>query len=197
MPGVIELRMEHQSRYHVSKETIQQEEHLILAAQKDVSQFEPLYNRYYSQILSFVYHRVETREIAYDITSQVFYNALTSIKKYKTTGVPFSAWLYRIALNELNRMFRSEKVRRCVGIDSNSIREISEETGASDQAESDRKLREAIKKLTPDEITLVELRYFEKRAFKEIADLFETTESTVKQRMYRILEKLKGSLKDI
>src|SRR5687767_5867099 len=96
--------------YHLTAEQIDSEEKLIKAAQDNPRNFEPLYKRYFERITRFVYHRVEDKELAFEITSQVFYKALDNIKKYKPMGVPFSAWLFRIAGNELNQLYRKNKM---------------------------------------------------------------------------------------
>ena len=91
------------SKYHMSEAAIATEQEQIKAAQSNARNFEPLYNAYYERILNFVYLRVESKDIAYDVTAQVFVTALENIKRYISKGVPLSAWLFRIAINELNR----------------------------------------------------------------------------------------------
>jgi RNA polymerase sigma-70 factor (ECF subfamily) len=82
---------------------------LVLAAQQDPREFEPLYSKYYEPILRFVYKRLDTKSEAYDVTSQVFLSALQNLSKYEDRGFPFSSWLYRIAINELNQFFRKKQ----------------------------------------------------------------------------------------
>ena len=89
--------------------TYTEEEKLILAAKKSPEKFSVLYEKYYAQILKFVYQRVVTKDDAYDITQQVFLQAMLSLPKYELRGFPFTSWLYRIAINELNPFLERTK----------------------------------------------------------------------------------------
>ncbi len=92
--------------YHFTKEAIQKEEEQIRLAQQDASKFDVLYNHYFEQIFMFALKRVEDKDVAADITSQIFFKALQNLKKYKPQGLPFASWLYRIARNEIyNRVY--------------------------------------------------------------------------------------------
>src|SRR5580704_5978689 len=96
------------SKYHLPEGELLNEQRAIEDAKSNPARFEVLYNRYYEPILQFVYKRVEGKEVAFDITSQVFLNAMLNMKGYKFMGMPFSSWLYRIALNEINQLYRTD-----------------------------------------------------------------------------------------
>lgn len=179
------------SKYHASREQIVAEEAEIEAARKNPAKFAPLYNRYYARILGFVYQRVETKDDAYDITAQTFIAALENIGKYKSQGVPFSAWLFRIALNELSRTYRKAKVRQAISIDDTQVADVLEEMGEENSAVTDERLMKAIQELEPEEIQLLEMRFFDKRPFKEVCEVLNISETAAKARVYRLLEKLK------
>ena len=185
------------SPYHLTSEQIDSEEKLIRAAQENPRDFEPLYKRYFERIVRYVYHRVEDKEQAFEITSQVFYKALENIKKYKSMGVPFSAWLFRIAGNELNQLYRRNKLQRTVSIDEDGIRELRSDMEDSNQSETDAQLFRALQTLSEDDMELIHMRFFEKRSFKEICDIHGMNESACKMKVYRILEKLKIQLTGI
>ena len=157
--------------YKQTVEQINAEMELVKAAQENPRCFEPLYKSYYKRIVAFVYHRIESKEEAFEITSQVFYKALENLSKYKNQGVPFSAWLFRIASNELNARFKKNKTNRIVSIESESVSELKQsiEEGTSDHLDKD--LYEALGQLSEEEIELIDMRYFEKRPFKEIAEI--------------------------
>ncbi len=180
-----------ESKYHASREQIAAEEAEIEAARGNPAKFAPLYNRYYARILGFVYQRVETKDDAYDITSQTFIAALENIGKYRSQGVPFSAWLFRIACNELNRFYRRSKVRQAVNIDDTQVADILTELGEENSAVTDARLMQAIQQLEPEEMQLLEMRFFEKRPFKDVCDILGITETAAKGRVYRLLERLK------
>lgn len=179
------------SKYHATREDIVAEEAEIEAARGNPAKFAPLYNRYYARILGFIYQRVETKEDAYDIASQTFISALENIGKYRAQGVPFSAWLFRIAINELNRFYRRSKVRQAINIDDTQVAEVLHELGEETTADTDSRLMKAVQQLDPEEIQLLEMRFFEKRPFKEVCDVLGISETAAKARVYRLLERLK------
>lgn len=153
--------------------------------------FEPLYIKYYEQILKFVYKRVQNLDDAREVTSLVFTKALTKINKYKDQGFPFSSWLYRIAINEINQFYRDSNKMRVISIDEKGIKNIAEETG-SQKDELIATLKKALLYLSTADLMLIELRYFEDRPFSEIAQILDITETNAKVKTYRILDKLKG-----
>lgn len=169
------------------------EEKLILAAQADRAKFQPLYQKYYTQILKFVYQRVTTKDDAYDITQQVFLQAMVSLNKYELRGFPFSSWLYRIAINELNQAFRKHEKQRGINLEEKHLKDIAHEINEGSE-ELEKVLLEALTTLEEDDFQLVEMRFFEKRAFKEIGEILNITEANAKMKLYRILDKLKPVL---
>ena len=171
--------------------TYSREEALILAAQKDLQLFSALYERYYAQILKFVYQRVTTKEDAYDITQQIFLQAMLSLHKYEIRGFPFSSWLYRIALNEMNQLFRKNKKQRGINLQEKHLKSIVEELGEPGDEERENAILAALTGLPQDDFELVEMRFFEARPFKEIAEILNVSEANAKMKLYRILEKIK------
>jgi RNA polymerase sigma-70 factor, ECF subfamily len=181
-------------RHTVSQEEILAESKLIEAAKRDRSRFEVLYNTYYERIFRFAYQRVDEKEVAFDITQQVFMKAMVNLSNYEFRGLPFSAWLYRIAQNELNQLFRKNSAHRSVNIDETDLRSLVDEMQTDSLEEYSQKLPDVISELDEEDLQLVEMRFFEKRAFKEIADILEITENNAKVKLYRILDKMKEQL---
>lgn len=180
--------------YHLTTEEIDSEEKLIKAAQANPRDFEPLYKRYFQRIANYLYHRVEDKETAFELTSQVFYKALENLPKYKPMGVPFSAWLFRIAANEINLWYRKNNAIRVLSIDRDGLGELKGDMEESDQSETDEKLFTALQTLKEEDMELINMRFFEKRSFKEICEILDMNESACKMKLYRILEKLKQHL---
>ena len=149
------------------------------------------------QIFNYVYQRMDSKDNAFDVTGQVFFKALSNLSKYEFKGVPFGSWLYRIAHNEMMQLFRSQKGKRAVNADIGDLRFICEETHEPFFEEYIPALKKLILELNSDELQLVEMRFFEKRPFKEIAEILNITEVNAKVRMHRIIEKLKKSLSKI
>ncbi len=186
--------MDFNPQYHHTGHQLQEELTWIEAAKVNPERFAPLYNKYYRQIFNYIYQRMDSKESAFDITSQVFLKALTNLPKYEYRGVPFASWLYRIAHNEVMQLFRSNKDRRAINCDVSDLRHLCEETETNFYDDYIPQLKAAIESLKEEELHLVEMRYFEKRSFKEIADILTITEVNAKVRMHRIIEKLKKTL---
>jgi RNA polymerase sigma-70 factor, ECF subfamily len=176
--------------YHQTKEQLDEEKILVLEAQRDKAKFAPLYKKYFEQIFLFILKRVEGEDTAADITSQVFLKALINISKYKDMGLPFSSWLFRIARNELYDMYRKKEVELVVSLESKGVIEMISIMGEEEKPDHS-KLTAALSLLDDDEMELIELRFFEKRAFKEVGEILNITEINAKTRTYRLLDKLK------
>jgi RNA polymerase sigma-70 factor (ECF subfamily) len=176
---------------HIAADQIRQEYRLVEAAKQNPQRFGVLYERYYKQIFLFVYKRVGEEDPAADVTSQVFLKAMLNLKKYKFKGVPFSAWLYRIAVNEVNQYFRETKAQRQVNIESSQLPALMEEIQEVLHEDQMPALVAMLDQLPPDDLQMVELRFFEKLPFAEIAEILNITENNAKVRMYRILGRMK------
>ena len=183
--------MEVVSKYHATREDMEQEQALVEAARRDPAEFKALYNSYYERIFLFVWQRMDDKETAHDVTSQVFLKAMLNIHKYQFKGVPFASWLYRIAKSEVYTMFRKEQAQRTVNIETSGLRDMADEMEEDKYAPYVEALKECITELEEEDIQYIEMRFFEKRSFKEIADIMGITENNAKVKTYRILERLK------
>lgn len=188
--------MEVVSKFHATREDMQREYELVLAAKEDPEQFRALYNKYHERIFLFIYQRLDDREQAYDVTSQVFLKAMMNLKKYEFKGVPFASWLYRIAKSEVYQLFRENQAQRTVNLETVGMKHMVDEMEDDDApyAMYADVLRDALLDLPEEDMQLIEMRYFEKRPFKEIADILEITENNAKVKVYRILERLRKTL---
>lgn len=191
------MNMTDQPKYHLTVEQIDIELEQVKAAQADPKKFEIIYKLYYARIVGYVYQRVDSKDLAYEITAQVFYSALNNLSKFKAQGVPFGAWLFRIAGNELNQWFRKNKAQRTINIDEEAMDNLKQEVDERASANIDKGLFQALEELEADELELIDMRFFENRPFKEICEITGMGESACKMRIYRILEKLKTKIKNI
>ncbi len=178
-------------RKTVSSEAMQDEWSQVQAAQRNPALFRPLYDRYYEPIFQFIFNRTADAGLSGDICSQVFLKALQRLEDYAYRGVPFSAWLFRIASNEVAQHYRQTKKNRVVCIDEVSIREVLEELDEDEFEKNRSVMLSSLEELKEDDLEIIELRFFEQRPFKEIADLLGITESNAKVRTYRVLERMK------
>lgn len=182
------------SKYTVTNQAMEQEWLEVQAAQKDPAKFRVLYSRYYESIFRFIYKRTADEDLTADLTSQAFLKAMQSIQQYTYQGVPFSAWLFRIASNEIAQHFRKNNQSRIVALEDSAVHDVEEEYTEDDKVDLDvdiKLLKEVIQDLDPEEVELLELRFFEKRAFKEVADILDITENNAKVKVYRLLQKMK------
>ncbi len=182
-------------KYHHTQTEIDLEAAEIDAAVEDMSRFSVLYDRYYIRIFRFIFQRLGDEDQTADVTSRVFLNAMLHLKSYRHKGYPFASWLYRIARNEINQEFRRDKAERNFQAQWNDWGELSAEMEEAPDETMLKKLGEAMKKLARPEIEMVEMRYFEKRSFKEIGEILEMTENNAKVKMFRIIQKLKKRMK--
>ena len=178
----------------VSEQALQEEWARIQAAQTDPSAFRPIYEQYYESLFRFVYSRILDEHLTVDIVSQVFLKALQKLPNYAFKGVPFSAWLYRIALNEISYYYRQNNKRRVVSLEDHSLESLWTDMDEKATNTDIEPMIQALDQLTSTDLQLVELRYFEKRPYREIAELLEITENNAKVRLHRILARLKRTL---
>ncbi|MBX9852753.1 MAG: sigma-70 family RNA polymerase sigma factor [Cytophagaceae bacterium] len=166
---------------------------IIRKAQKDPNRFAPLYEKYYKPIFLFIYRRADDEDLSADLTSQVFMKAILNLPKYEFKGVPFSAWLYRIAANEINQHYRKGKNVRAISIEDSGIERLKQELPEWDEEHEmkEKILMEGMNHLSKDEVQYIELRFFEDRSFKEIGFILNITENNAKVKTYRILDKIK------
>ncbi|MES2587680.1 MAG: sigma-70 family RNA polymerase sigma factor [Bacteroidota bacterium] len=179
--------------YHHTPEKLKEEREWIQEAKNRPENFGPLYKKYHEPIFRYVYQRMNDKEFAYDIVSQVFMKAMKNIHKFEDRGVPFSAWLFRIAKSEVYQSFRDNQAERYVNIETVQLVEVFEEMEEDDNEANIKYLLTALKSLKEKDIQLLEMRFFEKRSFKEIGEILELTENNAKVKTFRALEKLKAN----
>jgi RNA polymerase sigma-70 factor, ECF subfamily len=168
------------------------EEEVIQEAKKNPEAFRSIYERYYKPIFLFILHRVADKEFTADLTSQVFLKALVNLERFNFRGLPFSSWLYRIAVNECNDYFRKNKRTRLVVLEEIHVENLYDEMfGENLHEELRKKLPSILAQLKPAELQIVELRFLEGRAFREVAEILNISETYAKVRTYRILDKMK------
>jgi len=185
--------------YHQSASAIASEETEVSAAQQDLRQFAPLYDRYYISIFRFVFKRVESEDTAGEITAQVFAKALAKIGQYESRGLPFSSWLFRIARNELNLLFRSQKNQRIVSIESVQVTELTESDSEDVKTKEQQMewLVEGLRALSAEEVELIEMKYFEQRSYREIGEIVDLEEGNARVKVFRIVKKLKSIMHEM
>jgi RNA polymerase sigma-70 factor, ECF subfamily len=161
---------------------------LVEAAQRDPRRFGELYELCFHRVYGYVLRRVGRREEAEDVTSGVFHHALANIKSYEWRGVPFSAWLIRIAANAITD--RWEKTSH----ESDDPVPDELEDPAAEDIEQCAALSQLVQGLPDEQRRVVLLRFVEQKSIKEIAQEIRKTEGAVKQLQFRALTKLRAQM---
>lgn len=185
----------------ISPAELKAEEELVRRAQHDCQAFGELYEIYYQRIFNLALKRTANVQLALDITSVTFLKALSQIKKYRWRDVPFGAWLYRIAGNEINDYYRKHNGR------VTSIEQIAELADTNDyadeinQAEEELsrheeflRLHEKIAELPEMYQEVITLKFFEKKKIREMVQILGKKEGTIKSLLHRGLEKLREKM---
>jgi RNA polymerase sigma-70 factor (ECF subfamily) len=177
--------------YHQNAFVLCEEQQLIEKAKQNPDYFAPLYKKYFDPIFKYINKRVDEEEMAYDITSNVFVKAMGAIHKFEYRGLPFSSWLFRIAKSEVYQSYRDKKATNEISLNSFNLPQVVEDN-TDDCCEANKfKLLKVLKTLKENELQLIELRYFEKRSFKEIGATIGITENNAKVKTFRALMRLK------
>ena len=145
-------------------------------------------------IFNFIYRKIADEEITADLTSQTFLKALGNLKKYRFRGVPFSAWLYRIAANEVNRHYRYTNQKQVFSFEEREFENLIEHSAEREQLDIENIIRQ-MHQMSESDIEVLELRFFESKGFVEIAYILEISEANAKMRTYRAIEKLRKLLR--
>ncbi len=157
--------------------------------------FRGLYDKYYDNVFKFIFRRTNDMELTGDLCSQTFLKAMQSLSNYRFQGVPYSSFLFRIATNEVAGYFRIQQKTRTISLESSACAGLCEEIEDSIYDEHKPFLTKALSGLKEADMQIVEMRFFDKKSFKEIADILDITENNAKVKTYRILDKLKTLMK--
>ncbi len=163
----------------------------VLEAQSNPKKFEPIYRKYYTKIFTYIDRRIQNKDLASDITSQVFIQAIQRIHSYEDKGYSFGSWLFRIAHNALCQEFRDLKRSKVVDLEINQLLMVDGLDESADKEERLQTLALALKKMKRKHLEIIELRYFENLTFREIGLQLGISENTAKVRCFRALDKLK------
>lgn len=169
---------------------------LVELAKNDQEAFGALYERYVTKIYNYVYYRTGNHHDAEDLTAMVFYRALGHIENYTERGIPFQAWLYRIAHNLVANWHRDRGRRKIIPLDE--YVGPGPQFEAPDQyAENEEErtlLLESIRQLPPERQQLIILKFIEKMPNAEIGQIMGRTEGAIKSLYHRTLSALREEL---
>ncbi len=167
------------------------------AIQGDGEAFAKLYEHYVTRIYNYIYYRVGNINDAEDLTARVFLRALNHIGNYRNRGLPFSAWLYRIAHNMVANWYRDNSRHKDISLEEplqlvdNSITLPEHELIAVEERKI---LLDIIRKLPTDRQELIILKFVDGLSNAEIGEVIGRTEGAVKSLYHRTLLSIRDEL---
>jgi RNA polymerase sigma-70 factor (ECF subfamily) len=163
---------------------------LIEAAQRDPSRFAELYENNFERVYAFVARRVRNRDEAQDVTAEVFHHAFANLVRFEWRGIPFAAWLFRIAANAI--IDRAKRVAR-----EGDVRSLEEPLQVGlEEIEQRAQLFRLVDRLPPAQRRVIVMRFGEQKKIREIARELGRTEGAVKQLQLRGLQTLRARLSE-
>jgi RNA polymerase sigma-70 factor (ECF subfamily) len=166
---------------------------LIEAAQRDPACFAGLYQENFERVYAYVVKRVENREETEDITSEVFHHALANLQSYEWRGIPFAAWLFRIAANLISDRWRLKSREQAID-EPGQIESVDAKTLEFDEIERRATLFRLVETLPAEQRRVVALRFVEQKSIKEVAREIRKSEGAVKQLQFRALAALRARM---
>ncbi len=175
-----------------------EDEVLTLASQGDREAFGLLYERYIDRIFNYVYYRTGNLHDAEDLTARVFQRAMNHIKNYTDRGVPFSAWLYRIAHNLVANWHRDRSRRQEIPINDVPVLPSKGDHPERNlvRSQEEESLLKLIRRLPGERQNLLILKFVENMSNVEIGEIMGRSEGAVKSLYHRTLLSLRDQLGD-
>lgn len=169
---------------------------LVERAKTDPDAFGALYERYVRQIYNYIYYRTGNAQDAEDLTARVFQRAGQHLPRYTNRGLPFSAWLYRIAHNAVANWHRDEARRQALPLNGVALTDLHAE--APEETLDERRQRElllrALRRLPGERQQLIILKFVEQLSNAEIGVVMNRSEGAVKSLYHRTLLALRDEL---
>lgn len=169
---------------------------LIEQAKSDPGAFGLLYENYLQKIYNYVYYRTGNHHDAEDLTAKTFQRAMKHISRYEQRGVPFSAWLYRIAHNVVANWHRDQSRRKVVALDELVLYQRWQQSpeGLVEENEEKRELLKVIRRLPADRQQLLILKFVEGMSNEAIGQIMGRSEGAIKSLYHRTLLALRKEI---
>jgi RNA polymerase sigma-70 factor (ECF subfamily) len=171
---------------------------LVEAAQRDRARFADLYEKHFERVYAFVVRRVRDRDAAQDLTSDVFHSALAGLNRFEWRGVPFAAWLFRIAANAIADRSKSSQRRAIADVEVDDLPDRSGRDATDpdpyDEIERRARLFKLVEGLPMEQHRVVVMRFAEQKSIREIATALGRSEGSIKQLQFRGLQNLRARL---
>lgn len=180
-------------------EAITDDNAVVLACGGNPEAFSYLYEKNVTRIYNYIYYRIGSASDAEDITSRVFYRAFGHINSYVDKGVPFSAWLYRIAHNLIANWHRDNLRRKEVPLEDHLDlpHKADQPERMLEKNQEMALLLKAIRRISADRQQLILLKYLEDLSNAEIAQIMGRSEGAIKSLYHRALIALREEMDEI
>lgn len=166
------------------------------ARQGDKEAFASLYESHFNRIYRYVVVKLGKKTEAEDMTQQVFIKAYKSIGSYQMQGVPFSAWLFRIAHNQIVDYIRRESKRPTIFLDESlPIPGTSNPQGEVELKLNMERVVEATRQLTRAQREVISLRFAGGMSISEVATTMRKSEGAIKALQHSAVQALRKTLK--
>lgn len=167
---------------------------LVEAAQVDPARFGDLYEIHFERVYAYVAKRVRNRDLAEDLTAEIFQKALANLPRFQWRGAPFAAWLFRIAANVIADRFKSAAREAPVADDSMIDSATTQPQPSLEETERRAQLFQMVRQLPDDQRLVIGMRFAEDRSIREIAEQLGRSEGAIKQLQFRGLQNLRAQL---
>jgi RNA polymerase sigma-70 factor, ECF subfamily len=164
---------------------------LIEAAQQDPARFAELYELNFERVYAYVVKRVQDRAESEDVTAEVFHQALANLKRFEWRGIPFAAWLFRIAANLISDRWQRSGREVC---DEDAVESAQVSPAEIEEVERRATVFRLVDTLPAEQKRVVVLRFVEQKSIKEVAKEVRKTEGAVKQLQFRALSTLRARM---
>jgi RNA polymerase sigma-70 factor, ECF subfamily len=178
---------------------ITDENAVFLACHGNADAFSYLYAQNVTRIYNYIFYRIGSSADAEDITSRVFYRAFGHINSYIEKGVPFSAWLYRIAHNLIANWHRDNTRRKEVPLEDHlDIPHPTDHPERSLEKNQEMELLlKGVRRISADRQQLILLKYLDNLSNAEIATIMGRSEGAIKSLYHRALLALREEMEKI
>jgi RNA polymerase sigma-70 factor, ECF subfamily len=177
-------------------QALKDEEDLVRRAQQQDSEaLSRLYEVYFDRVYRYILLRVRNEAEAEDLAQQVFIKMLRSISGYKSQGVPFSSWLFRIAHNQVIDFYRQQGKKATVDIEGLQIADNRDDPQSEIEKQVDiAELKKATKKLTAAQQEVISLRFASELSIAECAGIMGKREGAIKALQHSAVLALRKAL---
>ncbi len=174
---------------------MQNEESLVRRAQQhDQDAFAQLYEEYFDKIYRYIAFKIGNKTEAEDMTQRVFLNAIKSISSFRWRGIPFSAWLFRIAHNQVVDYLRKKAKHATTSLDEVLVSNGNNPQLVAEQNLDIERLLLATEQLTQVQREVISLRFASELSIAQVARVMAKSQGAIKALQHSAIVALRKAL---